>query len=345
MAKSLMSLLRHLHMAGVKIAAGSSLELHRSLQALKGQCTPDGVEMQPVVAAIATRAMKLAQYFCTFEQEAALWHHYALNVDHYTHFTSPIRRYADVIVHRLLQLAIWKDFAGAPPAAAAEAEYRAAVSASLMRSIRPERIMAIAEQCNFRKVAATKAQEQSARAYFIRLLTTKGPMTVAAAITNMGDGWVEAYVPTLGLEVRLERKTVPYAVYFDGEQSRVYVDFETPVERNGSGKSVGVERLLRGEVRGESAGRGRRGKQVAVERREASDAEDAESKENKTHAEAGPSAAAESAKVRAEERSKILKRMTELRVFSRIVVQLVPKLTPRIDILAILRNLNAPTQA
>jgi hypothetical protein len=161
----------------------------------------------------------------------------------------------------------------------------------------------------------------------------------------MGDGWVEAYVPTLGLEVRLERKTVPYAVYFDGEQSRVYVDFETPVERNGSGKSVGVERLLRGEVRGESAGRGRRGKQVAVERREASDAEDAESKENKTHAEAGPSAAAESAKVRAEERSKILKRMTELRVFSRIVVQLVPKLTPRIDILAILRNLNAPTQA
>ena len=29
--------------------------------------------------------------------------HYALSFDYYTHFTSPIRRYADVLVHRILQ--------------------------------------------------------------------------------------------------------------------------------------------------------------------------------------------------------------------------------------------------
>ncbi|XP_067120296.1 DIS3-like exonuclease 1 [Centruroides vittatus] len=49
---------------------------------------------------LATRAMCKAQYISTGSAED--YFHYGLGLDRYTHFTSPIRRYADVIVHRLL---------------------------------------------------------------------------------------------------------------------------------------------------------------------------------------------------------------------------------------------------
>lgn len=52
------------------------------------------------------RAMFGARYFCTGMLDIAKYGHWALNVPLYTHFTSPIRRYADVLVHRMLDACI-----------------------------------------------------------------------------------------------------------------------------------------------------------------------------------------------------------------------------------------------
>ncbi|XP_075997887.1 exosome complex exonuclease RRP44 [Genypterus blacodes] len=56
---------------------------------------------------LATRCMMQAVYFCSGMDSD--FHHYGLASPIYTHFTSPIRRYSDIIVHRLLAVAIAAD--------------------------------------------------------------------------------------------------------------------------------------------------------------------------------------------------------------------------------------------
>ena len=54
--------------------------------------------------------MMQAVYFCSgFESDLKNFEHYGLATPIYTHFTSPIRRYADVLVHRLLAAGINAD--------------------------------------------------------------------------------------------------------------------------------------------------------------------------------------------------------------------------------------------
>lgn len=58
---------------------------------------------------LATRCMLQAQYFISGTLTKPEYFHYGLAAPIYTHFTSPIRRYADIIVHRLLAACIGAD--------------------------------------------------------------------------------------------------------------------------------------------------------------------------------------------------------------------------------------------
>ncbi|XP_055392731.1 DIS3-like exonuclease 1 isoform X3 [Bubalus kerabau] len=70
---------------------------------------PNDPIVNKLLRSMATQAMSNAVYFSTGSCAEEEFRHYGLALDKYTHFTSPIRRYSDIIVHRLLMAAISKD--------------------------------------------------------------------------------------------------------------------------------------------------------------------------------------------------------------------------------------------
>jgi exosome complex exonuclease DIS3/RRP44 len=73
--------------------------LARSLDAAHVDSNPFFNKMLRI---LTTRSMNQAVYFCAGTLSSEQFRHYGLAANIYTHFTSPIRRYADVVVHRLL---------------------------------------------------------------------------------------------------------------------------------------------------------------------------------------------------------------------------------------------------
>jgi len=157
---------------------GSNKELGESLsKAVK----PGDPYFNKLVRIMTTRCMNQAEYFCTGEVQPALYGHYGLAMDLYTHFTSPIRRYADVLVHRLLAAAL-----GIAP---------------LPEQLQSKKV--IVEQCdkiNIKHRMSQWAGRASGDLHTYMFFNRKGAMEAEAIVTRIRRSGMQVMVPRYGIE-------------------------------------------------------------------------------------------------------------------------------------------------
>lgn len=136
---------------------------------------------------MATQAMSQAMYFSTGAVPIEQYYHYGLALDRYTHFTSPIRRYADIVVHRLLVAALDMD---------------RGVGSSVATN---KDLEETAQHINNKNRAAQRAQKTSTELFQTLFFKDRDPETdlsceADAVIYAVRDNGVLVFVPQYGVK-------------------------------------------------------------------------------------------------------------------------------------------------
>ncbi|XP_067140544.1 probable exosome complex exonuclease RRP44 isoform X2 [Centruroides vittatus] len=180
---------------GIQINSSTSGSLQASLNSL---FSDDDIYSQAriqVLTTLCSKPMKCALYFNSGNlTDTSLYHHYALNVPLYTHFTSPIRRYPDIIVHRLLAASL-----GYRPPPAYESRV----------------LQRLVNHCNDMKYTGKRVNEISSELFLFIFVKECGPLEEKAMVMGVMDHSFDVLILRMGVVKRVycDKLDLKSAVY------------------------------------------------------------------------------------------------------------------------------------
>ncbi|KAI7848162.1 hypothetical protein BDC45DRAFT_541277 [Circinella umbellata] len=180
---------------GVPIDISSARAIEEAIDSIQDS------NLRKIMSVIVLKTLQPPKYFCTGTLDIMKYSHYALNVPLFTHFTSPTRRFSDIIVHRQLETAL---------------------TGEKRFYLDRDTVQKLSQHTNVKRESALYAREQSHLLFLAVYLSKRGihkpdslngadliVVRKEAVVVAVSDHFFDVMIPGVNLERRIHLANLP----------------------------------------------------------------------------------------------------------------------------------------